>query len=98
MSELRSSHPGEAGKAAGSTVSERTSRCVSAERTGQRSESRPGATAVVHGKELIDDGVALLAQELRDVVHRQAGLARRARALPAAERLHARPRAGRRAG
>ena len=46
----------------------------------------------------VDDGVALLAQELRDVVHRQAGLAGGAGALPAAERLDARPGAGRRAG
>ena len=42
--------------------------------------------------------VALLAHELRHVVHRQAGLAGRAAALPATERLDARPRAGRRAG
>ena len=47
---------------------------------------------------LVDDGVALLAQELGDVVHRQAGLAGRAAPLPATERLDARPRAGRRAG
>ena len=45
----------------------------------------------------VDDRVALLAQELADVVHRQPGLPRRARALPTAERLHARPRARRRA-
>ena len=51
-----------------------------------------------HAERLVDDGVALLAQELRDVVHRQPGLAGRAAALPAAERLDARPRAGRRAG
>ena len=50
------------------------------------------------GVGLVDDGVALLPQELGDVVHRQAGLAGRARALPAAERLDARPRSGRRAG
>ena len=42
--------------------------------------------------------MALLAQELGHVVHREAGLAGRARALPAAERLDARPGAGRRAG
>ena len=35
----------------------------------------------------VDDGVALLAHELRDVVHREGGLAGRAAALPAAERL-----------
>src|SRR4029077_14179504 len=36
---------------------------------------------------LVDDGVALLAKELGDVVHRQAGLARRAGALPTTEGL-----------
>src|SRR5688500_7651792 len=46
----------------------------------------------------VDDGVALLPQELRDVVHRQAGLAGRATALPTTERLHAGPRPGRRSG
>ena len=46
----------------------------------------------------VDDRVALLAHELRDVVHRQPGLAGRAAPLPATERLDARPRAGRRAG
>src|SRR3954451_10196626 len=46
----------------------------------------------------VDDRVALLAEELPHVVHREAGLAGRARALPAAERLDARPRTGGRAG
>src|SRR5689334_17081702 len=46
----------------------------------------------------VDDRVALLPEELGDVVHRQAGLAGRAGALPAAERLDARPRAGGRPG
>ena len=49
-------------------------------------------------RQSVDDGVALLAQELGNVVHRQARLAGRAGALPAAERLDARPRTGRRAG
>src|SRR4029077_5095377 len=49
-------------------------------------------------KASVDDGLALLAHELLDVVEAAAGLARRGRALPAAERLDARPRAGRRAG
>ena len=46
---------------------------------GQARRPRPG------GQRLVDDGVALLPQELGDVVHRQAGLAGRATPLPAAE-------------
>src|SRR3954453_17669375 len=49
-------------------------------------------------RRLVDDGVALLPEELPDVVHRQPGLAGRAGALPATERLDTRPRPGRRPG
>src|SRR5688500_5025378 len=43
-------------------------------------------------------GLGLLTRELRDVVRAAPALAGRAGGLPAAERLHARPRAGGRAG
>src|SRR5688572_16507930 len=56
-----------------------------------------GSIADAPGARSVDDGVTLLAQELGHVVHRQRGLAGRTTALPAAERLDARPRAGRRA-
>ena len=59
---------------------------------------RPDRARIGRAPTSVDDGVALLPQELGDVVHRQAGLAGRAGALPAAERLDARPRARRRAG
>ena len=68
-----------------------------AERPRTRGRRDPRASGVMAGGS-VDDGVALLPQELGDVVHRQAGLAGRAGALPAAERLDARPRAGGRAG
>src|ERR1043165_7328579 len=42
----------------------------------------------------LDDGLRLLAQVLRQVIARAHGLAGGARALPAAERLVSRPRAG----
>jgi hypothetical protein len=45
----------------------------------------------------VDDGAALLAHELLDVVEPEAALPGRAAALPAAERLDPRPRPGRRA-
>src|SRR5438309_12100775 len=47
---------------------------------------------------LVDDGLALLAHELLDVVKATARLARRGRALPATERLDTRPRPGGRSG
>ena len=69
---------------------------------GEARRPRPGRQPLgpdaAPGAALVDDGVGLLAQELRHVVHRQAGLAGRAAPLPAAERLDARPCAGRRAG
>ena len=70
--------------------------CRAACRTAPRAvrrRGRPGEPAAS-----VDDRVALLAHELGRVVHAQAGLAGRARALPAAERLDARPGAGRRPG
>src|ERR1700690_1081445 len=59
--------------------------------TGYREYSR----ARGGGGRSVDDGVALLAQELGRVVHRETGLAGAARRLPAAERLDAPARAGR---
>src|SRR4029079_15407475 len=47
---------------------------------------------------LVDDGLRLLAHELCYVVHGESYFAGRAAALPAAECLDARPRAGRRTG
>src|SRR4029079_11811430 len=61
----------------------------------QRRSSRPSEAGGRAG-ELVDDGVALLAEEWPHLVHQQAALAGRAAALPAAERLDARPCAGRR--
>src|SRR6476661_3568666 len=66
--------------------------------TGARPMSRLNDASRSADLESVDDRVALLPQELRNVVHRQAGLAGRARALPAAERLDPRPRPGCRAG
>jgi hypothetical protein len=47
---------------------------------------------------IADDRAALLAHELLDVIRPETALAGRPAALPAAERLDAGPRAGRRAG
>src|SRR5262245_57572387 len=51
----------------------------------------------VAGAGLVDDRLGLLAHELLDVVEPAAGLAGRARTLPATERLDAWPRTGGRA-
>src|SRR6185312_282193 len=56
-----------------------------------------GAVLVAMIFSLLHDRAALLAHELRDVVGAAAALARGARALPAAEGLHAGPGARRRA-
>src|SRR5450759_1580321 len=64
---------------------------------GRALTGRP-ATQRVAGAASVDDGVALLAHELDRVVHRKAGLAGAPGALPATERLDARPRTRRRAG
>ena len=56
---------------------------------------RLGGDAVAPGNHVASHArLRLLAQILRQVVDRASGLARRSRALPAAERLVARPRAG----
>src|SRR3954452_19790421 len=61
---------------------------------GPRSWSRSGRDPPPS----VDDRSTLFAHELRDVVHRQPGLARRATPLPATERLDPRPGTRRRAG
>src|ERR1035437_6487782 len=63
-----------------------------------RAKRAPGGSRARGPAASVDDGVALLAHELGRVVHREAGLASAAGALPAAERLDARPGPSRRAG